>query len=154
MKTIKVLVLVAFVAVFGLMSGGCASPQYQNNQSSWNQGILGSAIGAGVGLMAANNVKGLGNNRGEAALLGAALGGLLGANSGSQKDMYRNGEQRTQAQMQALRDEANTVIINVNNSNGSFTPVALRRVGNQWQGPRGEFYNFLPTMDQLKSYGF
>jgi hypothetical protein len=154
MKTVKVFMFVTLVLVFGLMSGGCTSPQYQNNQSAWNQGVLGSAIGVGAGLMAANNVKGLGDNRFEAALVGAALGGLLGANSGGQKDVYRNSNQQTQAEIQTLRQEANTFVINVTNSNGSFTPVSVRRIGNQYMGPRGEYYNSMPTEVQLKSYGF
>ncbi|MEI6166132.1 MAG: hypothetical protein WCS52_02970 [bacterium] len=48
-----------------------------------------------------------------------------------------------------------TMIINVQNSNGSMTPVAMRQVGNQWVGPRGEYYNNLPTVGELRGvYGF
>ncbi|MEI6788407.1 MAG: hypothetical protein WCL49_08015 [bacterium] len=47
------------------------------------------------------------------------------------------------------------VTINVQNSNGSFSPVTLRSVGSQWVGPRGEYYDALPTVGQLRQmYGF
>ena len=49
---------------------------------------------------------------------------------------------------------ANTLVVNVRNSNGSYTPVTLRRVGNVYVGPRGEQYLSVPTEDQLKAvYG-
>jgi hypothetical protein len=48
-----------------------------------------------------------------------------------------------------------SMIINVQNSNGSMTPVTLRQIGNQWVGPRGEYYDNLPTIGQLRPiYGF
>lgn len=48
-----------------------------------------------------------------------------------------------------------TVTINVQNSNGSMTPVALRQVGVQWVGPKGEYYDNLPSVGQLRPvYGF
>jgi hypothetical protein len=47
------------------------------------------------------------------------------------------------------------VTINIQNSNGSFSPVTLRPVGSQWVGPRGEYYDVLPTVGQLRQmYGF
>jgi hypothetical protein len=58
-------------------------------------------------------------------------------------------------QIGAVAQQANQQIINVVNSNGSIMPVTLIRSGNQWQGPRGEFYANLPTPEQLSSvYGF
>lgn len=48
-----------------------------------------------------------------------------------------------------------TVTINIQNSNGSFTPVILHPAGSQWVGPRGEYYDSLPTVKQLRPvYGF
>lgn len=45
--------------------------------------------------------------------------------------------------------------ISVQNSNGSFTPVTLSRAGSQWVGPRGEYYDDLPSVGQLRPvYGF
>ena len=46
------------------------------------------------------------------------------------------------------------VVVNVSNSNGSTTPVTLRREGGTYVGPRGERYLHFPTEEQLKKvYG-
>lgn len=48
-----------------------------------------------------------------------------------------------------------TMTINIQNSNGSFTPVLLRQVGTKWVGPKGEYYDNLPSVGQLRPiYGF
>ena len=50
---------------------------------------------------------------------------------------------------------AGTVVIFVVNSNGSMTPVTLRRRGNVYVGPMGEWYGAPPIQEQLKPvYGF
>ncbi len=47
------------------------------------------------------------------------------------------------------------VTINIQNSNGSMTPVTLHAIGSQWVGPRGEYYDAMPTVGQLRPvYGF
>jgi hypothetical protein len=47
------------------------------------------------------------------------------------------------------------VTVNVTNSNGSYMPVPLRQAGPMWVGPGGEYYNQLPTAEQLRPvYGF
>ncbi len=56
----------------------------------------------------------------------------------------------TAGQIENVRQEANTVIVNITNSNGSITPVALKRSGNVWIGPKGEQYMSVPTAEQLK----
>jgi hypothetical protein len=49
----------------------------------------------------------------------------------------------------------NIVTVNITNSNGSITPVRLRKQGVGYVGPRGEYYDKLPTEEQLKPiYGF
>jgi len=137
----------AAVVVAGGMMMGCASPTYQENQSTFNQAAIGAAIGAVAGGVIGNNSHGAFGN-GEGAVAGAALGALLGGSMGHQND-------RVNAQMGAVTEMASTVVINVQNSNGSYTPVTLRRAGNQYIGPRGEYYNTLPTEAQLKvAYGF
>ena len=137
----------AVVVVAGGMMMGCASPAYQENQSTFNQAAIGAAIGAVAGGVIGNNSHGAFGN-GEGAVAGAALGALLGGTMGHQND-------RVNAQMGAVTEMASTVVINVQNSNGSYTPVTLRRAGNQYIGPRGEYYSALPTEAQLKvAYGF
>jgi len=47
-----------------------------------------------------------------------------------------------------------TVVINVPNSNGSYTPVILVKTNNGYIGPQGEYYLGRPTVDQLRAlYG-
>lgn len=43
-----------------------------------------------------------------------------------------------------------TVVINVPNINGSYTPVILTKSGNGYIGPQGEFYPGNPTVEQLR----
>ena len=47
-----------------------------------------------------------------------------------------------------------TIIINVPNSRGGFTPVTLREHKDGYLGPQGEYYKGHPTVEQLKTlYG-
>ena len=144
----------AGVAMAGLFMMGCASPQYQENQSTFNQAAIGAALGAIAGGVIGNNSHGAFGNR-EGMVAGAALGGLMGGALGHQTDRSNAQMNNMNAQIGAANEAANTTIINVKNSNGSYTPVTLRRVGNQYAGPRGEYYPGLPTEEQLKvAYGF
>jgi hypothetical protein len=125
---------------------GCASPQAQQHAGALGYGATGAALGGIAGAMAGNNIRGL--NTGEGAVAGAALGAIIGAAMGAQQDTFN-------AKIGAVSEQATTTIINVKNSNGSYTPVLIRKVGTQYVGPRGEYYNALPTEDQLKTpYGF
>ncbi len=45
-----------------------------------------------------------------------------------------------------------THIVNVPNKNGSYTPVKIKRYGDTYVGPNGEYYNEAPTIDQLKRF--
>lgn len=138
---------VAGVVVAGAMLVGCASPQYQQNRSAFNDAAIGAALGAVAGGVIGNNSHGAFGNR-EGMVAGAALGALLGGAMGHQTDQVNS-------QLGAVNEVASTVVINVQNSNGSYTPVTLRRAGNQYVGPRGEYYSALPTEQQLKvAYGF
>lgn len=123
-----------------LLVSGC------ENQGTGVGAGAGAVGGALIGSMLAKD-----GNRATGALIGAGAGGLLGGAVGHQVDTNK----KQQQQINAVADQANTQIINVTNSNGSITPVAFRRSGTQWVGPRGEYYNNLPTEDQLRSvYGF
>ena len=131
----------------GTLLMGCASPQYQENSSMVNQAAIGAGLGAIAGGVSGNNSHGA-FGTGVGAVAGAVIGGLLGGTMGHQKDQF-------QSQLGAVNDAATTQVINVQNSNGSFTPVTIRKVGNQYVGPRGEYYNAVPSEAQLKGpYGF
>ena len=104
--------------------------------------LLGTAAGAGVGALAGGDTEG--------ALIGAAVGGGVGYMLGGEQD-----KKKTQAEIDSLRQEMNIVTVNITNSNGSITPVRLRKQGVGYVGPRGEYYDKLPTEEQLKPiYGF
>ena len=44
----------------------------------------------------------------------------------------------------------NVVIVYVTNSNGSVSQVRLKKQGVGYVGPKGEYYNHLPTPEELK----
>jgi len=67
----------------------------------------------------------------------------------------------TQEQLKAVyglksnvQPAADTVTVIVNNSDGTKTPVVLKKEGTEFIGPKGEHYPSLPTEEQLKQiYG-
>jgi hypothetical protein len=60
------------------------------------------------------------------------------------------GQKKTQEQIAVIRAEAVTSYVNLSNPNGSVTPVAIKRQGNVYVGPRGEQYTSYPTVQQLQ----
>jgi hypothetical protein len=117
--------------------------------------LIGAGAGAGIG-------QAIGHNT-ESTLIGAGVGGGAGYMIGNEQD-----KKKTKAEMENLRQEnmqmrqqsaqmqqeMSTVTINVTNSNGSITPVTLRKQGVVYIGPRGETYTTLPTQEQLKQAGY
>ncbi len=127
--------LVAAVVSAGLLfSLGCES-------DAQTGALIGTAAGAGIG-------QAIGRDTGST-LIGAAVGGGAGYMIGGERDKKKAAAEREQ-----LRQEMNTVTINITNSNGSITPVRLRRQGVVYIGPRGETYTTLPTAEQLKQAGY
>jgi len=107
---------------------------------------IGTLVGAGAGALIGSGS----GKAGEGALIGAAVGGGTGYVIGNEKD-----KKETRQQQNAAYESANTYVVNVRNSNGSTTPVTLRRSGNRWVGPRGEYYSAVPSPEQLSPiYGF
>jgi hypothetical protein len=61
---------------------------------------------------------------------------------------------KTKAEMEEIRQEMNVVTVNVTNSNGSISQVRLQKQGVGYIGPKGEFYDHLPTDEELRAtYG-
>ncbi|MHC4501136.1 MAG: glycine zipper domain-containing protein [Planctomycetota bacterium] len=135
---VKGMVIVSLVIALGMsvvLVTGCES----NAQTG---ALLGGAAGAGVGALAGGDTEG--------ALIGAAVGAGAGYMIGNEGDKKEAATERA-----AIRDEMNYVTINITNSNGSITPVRLRKQGVVYVGPKGETYPTLPTPEQLKPvYGF
>ena len=118
-----------------LMLAGCA-----------NEAQTKTAWGAGIGALAG---QAIGGDTG-ATLLGAGIGAAAGYVIGNEQD-----KKKTQAEIDSMRQEMNTVTVNITNSNGSVSQVKLTKQGTGYVGPRGEFYDHLPTEAELKPvYGF
>ena len=106
--------------------------------------------GAGLGALAGAGVGQLAGGSTESTLIGAAVGGGAGYMIGSEQD-----KKKATADRENIRQEMNTVMVNVTNSNGSVIQVPLKKQGVGYVGPRGEYYDNLPTGEQLKPiYGF
>ena len=104
--------------------------------------LLGSGIGAGIGALAGGST--------ESTLIGAAIGGGAGYMLGNEGD-----KKKAAADRENIRQEMNTIMVKVTNSNGSIIQVPIKRQGVGYVGPRGEYYDKLPTEDQLRPiYGF
>jgi uncharacterized protein YcfJ len=116
-------------------------------------GLGGAGLGAIIGHQSGHTTE------------GALIGGLVGAGSGyligneADKKKEQAQQAQTQAQNQAaiqsVNENANTFYVNVTNSNGSVTPVQIKKQGTMYVGPRGEQYVKLPAEQDLKPiYGF
>ena len=116
-------------------------------ESSAGKGAgIGTLVGAGAGALIGSGS----GKAGEGALIGGAVGAGTGYVIGNEKD-----KKQARQQQDAAYESANTYVVNVQNSNGSTTPVTIRRAGDRWVGPRGEYYSVLPTAEQLRPvYGF
>ncbi len=134
-KSLMTILMVVAVSLGLTLVAGCES-------DAQTGALLGTAAGAGVGALAGGSTEGT--------LVGAAVGGGVGYILGNEQD-----KKKTRAEMDSLRHEMNTVMVKVTNSNGSVIQVPLRKQGVGYVGPRGEYYDKLPTEDQLRPvYGF
>ena len=138
-KYIITTTLISLTAAAGAFIAGCES-QGQTGA------LVGSGVGAGVGAI-------IGHQSGrtaEGALIGGAVGGGTGYIIGNEAD-----KKQQKQEMQQMKQEMNIVTVNITNSNGSISTVRLTKSGTGYVGPRGEFYNNLPTEAELKPvYGF
>ena len=120
-------------------------------------GQTGAAIGAPVGIVAGGIIGHQSGHRDGGALIGGVVGTLAGYAIGNEMD---KADQDTRMDEISRRSDqayaaANTIIVTVRNSNGSYIDVPLQRQGPYLIGPRGERYLTLPTEDQLRPvYGF
>jgi len=131
----QIVILSAAIACAALV--GCEG---MSNQASGTLG--GAGAGAVIGGIAGNNIDGI--NTGQGAVAGALVGGLLGNQMGRQQD-----------QINSINNRVNHQTVYVQNSNGSVTPIPLQRAqGDQWVDPRGNYYNGVPTQNQLRRAGF
>ncbi|MHC4132377.1 MAG: glycine zipper domain-containing protein [Planctomycetota bacterium] len=129
-------IMIAIALSFALMFlAGCQS-------DAQTGALIGGLAGAGVGQLAGGDT--------ESTLIGAAIGAGSGYFIGNESD-----KKKTQTHMVSLKEDINTHAVNVVNSNGSIVQVKVKRYGVGYIGPRGEYYQKLPTSEQLRPvYGF
>jgi hypothetical protein len=54
----------------------------------------------------------------------------------------------------ASPDNGDAITVNIPNNKGGYTAVVLKRSGNGFVGPQGEFYSEFPKVSQLQTmYG-
>jgi uncharacterized protein YcfJ len=134
-KSFMIILMVAAVTVALAFFVGCES-------DAQTGAAIGALAGAGVGQLAGGDT--------ESTLIGAAVGGGAGYMLGNEQDKKKAADDR-----ESIRQEMNTVMVKVTNSNRSIIQVPLRKQGVGYVGPRGEYYEKLPTEDQLRPvYGF
>ena len=110
--------------------------------------------GAGVGVLGGALAGQLIGGDTKSTLIGAGVGAGAGYIIGNERDK-KKAQAKTQEEMNQLRAEMNTVTVTVTNANGSKSQVLLRKQGVGYVGPRGEYYDHLPTDEELKPiYGF
>jgi len=125
--TISVAVLVSVALAF---LAGCES-------DAQTGALVGTAAGAGIGQLAGGST--------EATLIGAAIGGGAGYMVGNERD-----KKKTKTEMNNIRAEMNVVTVTITNSNGSKKQVRLQKQGVGYIGPQGEYYDHLPTDEELR----
>jgi len=132
---IKDIVTTLIVVIMSLGVAGCES-------DAQTGAVLGSLAGAGIGQIAGRDT--------ESTLIGAAVGGTAGYMLGNESD-----KKKAYVERDYLRQQTDYVTVNITNSNSSISQVRLRKQGVGYVGTRGEYYNRLPTEDELRPvYGF
>ncbi|MHC4740439.1 MAG: glycine zipper domain-containing protein [Planctomycetota bacterium] len=101
--------------------------------------------GAGVGVAGGALAGQLIGGDTESTLIGAGIGAGAGYMVGNERD-----KKKTKAEMDQLRADMNNVTVTITNSNGSKSQVLLRKQGVGYVGPRGEYYDHLPTDEELR----
>lgn len=135
---VKILLTILVTAVVGLsfvFVSGCES-------SAGTGAGIGALAGAGIGQLAGGNT--------ESTLIGAAVGTGAGYIIGNEGD-----KKKAAAEKERIQAQQNTVTVWITNSNSSKIPVTLTKSGPGYFGPRQEYYDHLPTQDELRPvYGF
>lgn len=139
---------IAFVALFS----GC---------NPYNNEGEGAATGGALGALAGGIIGHQSHDTGAGMLIGGAVGAITGAAVGSNiQKPEPPPEQVIVAQPAPVVSaptttySGDTVTINVPNNNGGYTAVVLKRSGNGFVGPQGEYYDQIPTTAQLQAmYG-
>ena len=145
------LVMIVFIASIS----GC---------NPYNNEGEGAAAGGALGMLAGGVIGHQSHDTGAGMLIGGAVGAVTGAAIGStiqkpqpppQEVVVAQPAQVVVAQTPpSTTYSGDTATVNVPNSNGGYTAVVLKRSGNGYVGPQGEYYDQIPTTAQLQAmYG-
>jgi hypothetical protein len=128
-------VLLTITGVSLLMLTGCRT-------TARTGAAIGMLAGAGIGQAVGGDTQGT--------LVGAAIGGVAGYMIGNERD-----KDLARVERARIRQEMDYATVDITNSNGSISRVRLRRKGTGYIGARGEYYDRLPSGDELRPvYGF
>jgi len=145
-KCLHSIIMIAFIAALS----GC---------NPYNNEGEGAAAGGALGALAGGIIGHQSHDTGAGMLIGGAVGAVTGAAIGStvQKPVQPEPvvvEQPAQVVVPTTTYSGDMVTVNVPNSTGGYTAVVLKRSGNGYVGPQGEFYAQVPTTAQLQAmYG-
>ena len=153
----KSLYLFAMIIFVGAVSG-CANPYNNQGEGATLGGVLGATAGGIIGHQSHDTAAGM--------LVGGVLGAAGGAAIGSQiqkpepypyypeQVVVAQPAPAVGTQVPSVVYTQDTVTMNVLNDTGGYTAVILKRSGNGYVGPQGEYYPQVPSMAQMKAmYG-
>jgi len=130
-KWTSAVIAVTLVMVMAL-SGGCAG---MKGSEIYGKALGGALIGGIIGYQSDEATAG--------ALMGAAIVGV--------GEFLHQADRLEKKNMNKSTDECEgKIFVDVHNSNGSVTPVQIKKKGDVYIGPKGEQYEELPTGEQLK----
>ena len=139
------------MAAFIFVISGC---------NPYNNAGEGAATGGALGALAGGIIGHQSHDTGAGMLIGGAVGAVAGAAVGSQIQKPEPPPAQVVVAQPAPVVVAQTppsttysgdmVTVNVPNSNGGYTAVVLKRSGNGYVGPQGEYYDQIPTTAQLQ----
>jgi hypothetical protein len=142
------------MATFVFVISGC---------NPYNNEGEGAATGGALGALAGGIIGHQSHDTGAGMLIGGAVGAVAGAAVGSQIQKPEPPPQQVivaqpapvvVSQVPTTTYVGDTVTVNVANSNGGYTAIVLKRSGNGYVGPQGEYYDQIPTTAQLQAmYG-
>lgn len=137
----RTIVMITIASLLLSVFAGCESDAQTGT-------VVGAAGGAAAGQAIGGNTEGT--------LIGAGVGALGGYLIGNQSDKKKAKKAEEEAEAAAkAAEEANTVTVDITNSNGSIYTVKLKKKGSGYEGPRGEYYATMPSEEQLKQvYGW
>ena len=142
------------MATFVFVISGC---------NPYNNEGEGAATGGALGALAGGIIGHQSHDTGAGMFIGGAVGAVAGAAVGSQIQKPEPPPQQVivaqpapvvVSQVPTTTYVGDTVTVNVANSNGGYTAIVLKRSGNGYVGPQGEYYDQIPTTAQLQAmYG-